>query len=239
MPTGTGWNKATMSRRRYDAVFIDFYGTITAGDRQAVEETCAVVVRDLGLSMQPATLAETWGRRFFAALDAAHDGSFRNLYELECETLVETVGPLAGAFDPRPFVSRLKNYWAAPSLHPDSRAALDAVDAPLCCVSNADTEDVRAAVALHDLPLPHIVTSEQARSYKPHAGIFERALKQVDAPPERVIHVGDSLHSDVAGAQALGITAVWVCREGRIFDVGEARPDHKISSLTELGSLLR
>ena len=222
----------------YEALFIDFYGTITAGDKRAVEETCQVVVNELALTIEAQELSVRWGERFFAALDGANDGAFRNLFELERETLIETVAPMAGPFNPVPFIQHLKNYWAAPALQPEAVRALDSLDVPTCCVSNADTQDVLAAVERHGIRFDCVVTSEDARSYKPHAGIFRRALELMDVRPERVMHVGDSLHSDVGGAKPLGITTTWICREERIFDVGEARPDHKISSLLDLGPLL-
>ena len=37
--------------------------------------------------------------------------------------------------------------------------------------------------------------------------------------PRRVIHVGDSLHSDVGGAKTIGLLTGWLCREDRILDV--------------------
>lgn len=227
-----------MSNRRYDALFIDFYGTITTGDKQAVERTCRLVVEELGLTMPAPELAVVWGQRFFAALETANDGAFRNLFELERETLLETVEPMVGPFDPVPFVKHLKHYWADPTLQPETLEALNALDIPICCVSNADTEDIVIAVETLGVPLDRIITSEDARSYKPDGGIFRRALAAMEVSPERVMHVGDSLHSDVGGAALLGITTAWICREDRIFDVGEAKPDHKISSLLELRELL-
>lgn len=227
-----------MADQRYDVLFIDFYGTVTAGDRHAVEQTCHLVVDGLGLDTPAEELAIVWGRCFFAALETTNDGAFRNLFELECETLVETVEPIAGPFDPVPFVRHLKQYWASPTLHPEAATVLKALEIPICCVSNADTEDVLAAVEAHGLRFDCIVTSEDARSYKPHAGIFRKALVEMQAAPDRVMHVGDSLHSDVGGAKPLGIRTTWVCREDRIFDVGQSRPDHEICSLLELASLL-
>jgi HAD superfamily hydrolase (TIGR01549 family) len=44
---------------------------------------------------------------------------------------------------------------------------------------------------------------------KPHAAIFEHALDALGVAPEETVMVGDSLRADVAGAQALGMTAVW------------------------------
>jgi 2-haloacid dehalogenase len=230
--------QVSMPGKRYDALFIDFYGTITTGDKRAVEETCRLVVHELSLTLSPPELAVAWGRRFFTALETANDGAFRTLFELERETLIETVGPSVGPFDPVPFVRHLKGYWADPTLQPEARAALGALDLPICCVSNADTEDILSAAEKHGLRFAAVVTSEDAHSYKPHAGIFRTALARLGVAPSRVMHVGDSLHSDVGGAQALGITTTWICREERIFDVGEARPDHNIRSLLELKSLL-
>ncbi|MFH0981407.1 MAG: HAD family hydrolase, partial [Planctomycetota bacterium] len=146
--------------------------------------------------------------------------------------------PSVGPFDPVPFVRQLKQYWAAPALQPESLEALTAIDLPICCVSNADTEDVLAAAERHGLRFHRVVTSEDARSYKPHPTIFQKALAEMGVSPGHVMHVGDSLHSDVGGARPLGIATTWICREERIFDVGEAYPDHKISSLLELKSLL-
>ncbi len=226
-----------MADQKYDVLFIDFYGTITTGDKRAVEQTCRMVVEELGLTMPAPELAIVWGRRFFEALETANDGAFRNLFKLEVETLVETVEPMIGKFDPLPFVRHLKRYWAAPALQPEAHEALEALDLPVCCVSNADTEDIVAAAKLHGLRFDGMVTSEDARSYKPDAGIFRRALAEMGVGPERVMHVGDSLHSDVGGANPLGITTTWICRDERIFDVGEAQPTHKIKSLLELGSL--
>lgn len=53
---------------------------------------------------------------------------------------------------------------------------------------------------------------------KPDPAPFERALSALDVDPDRALHVGNSLSSDVAGAQAAGIDAVWL-------DDGTTDPD--------------
>lgn len=222
----------------YDALLIDFYGTIAAGDRHAVERTCACVVADLRLDLSPPELAITWGKRFFAEIEVANHDRFLNLYDCEAKTLVETLRPLAGEIDPRPYCNLLKQYWSGPELHPESLEALAGIDLPICCVSNADTDDIRAAMKRYGLQFDALITSEDVRCYKPDRRIFEKALEAVGANPQRAMHVGDSLHSDIGGAAALGIATAWVCRDDRIFDAGESVPDHKIGSLMELQGLL-
>ena len=54
---------------------------------------------------------------------------------------------------------------------------------------------------------------------KPHPAAFEAALASLGVPPSRVLHVGDSLLHDVAGAHAAGVDSLFVAggiREERI-----------------------
>ena len=54
---------------------------------------------------------------------------------------------------------------------------------------------------------------------------------------DEVLHVGDSLHADVAGARAAGIAAVWVNRRGRPVPDG-MDPASVISDLADLTAKL-
>ena len=72
---------------------------------------------------------------------------------------------------------------------------------------------------------------------KPDPRIFEVALREADCEPWELLHVGDSLESDVAGAKAAGSKAAWL---NRSFDArdGSAEPDLEIRSLLELDEIL-
>lgn len=67
---------------------------------------------------------------------------------------------------------------------------------------------------------------------KPSAEPFHRALEALGASPERAVHVGNSLESDVAGARAAGLTTVWL-RNGE-GPPSDHEPDHTIDTLGEL-----
>lgn len=45
---------------------------------------------------------------------------------------------------------------------------------------------------------------------KPAADIFQRALARLELLPDEVVHVGDHLEDDVAGAAAVGMKTVWM-----------------------------
>ena len=78
-----------------------------------------------------------------------------------------------------------------------------------------------------------LVTSAAVGVAKPAAGIFERALELAGTRPDEVIHVGDSLENDVAGARAVGIRPVLVARDG-----GAPADVESVRSLAELPPLL-
>ncbi len=227
--------------RRFDAVLIDFYGTISAGDRHAVQHACERVVEAFDLPVPAAEFAVSWGERFFTAVETSNGPAFRTLRDCETATLEATIRSFTNGttpIDPEPYVRDLDTYWRDPPLHDDVDEFFRLVEVPVCCVSNADTEPLMAAIARHKLPFDVVMTSEEARSYKPDSNIFQRALDALGVPAGRTLHIGDSLHSDVAGAAAVGITTVWIRREDRIHDIGTCQPDRTISRLTELRGIL-
>jgi putative hydrolase of the HAD superfamily len=70
---------------------------------------------------------------------------------------------------------------------------------------------------------------------KPSSDPFEAALGALSARPDRSYYVGNSLHSDVAGANAAGMRSVWLtdaeadARAARLTE-----PDHVVSGLEAL-----
>lgn len=221
-----------------DGVFLDMYGTVTTGDRATVEAVCAAVIRDTGVPGSARELAVTWGERFFAAMDATNGDHFETLLQIEARTLRETMSARGVAVDPTPYVARLTAYWRDPPLQPEVREFLGVFRLPICIVSNADRADLEAALARHRLTTAGLVTSEDVRSYKPDPRIFEAALELTGWRRERVLHVGDSLHSDVGGARRAGLRSGWVNRAHRIHDIGTDRPDHEFENLLDLHALL-
>lgn len=70
-------------------------------------------------------------------------------------------------------------------------------------------EDLRILGLLDYFDPRHMAVSGDLGIRKPNSAIFLHALNALHVFPEQAIMVGDSLRSDVAGAQKLGIFAVW------------------------------
>ena len=72
---------------------------------------------------------------------------------------------------------------------------------------------------------------------KPDRGLFRIALDRAGCAPHQLLHVGDSLANDVAGANGAGARSVWLNRTGRANDTPHV-PDNEIASLSDLGTIL-
>jgi len=71
---------------------------------------------------------------------------------------------------------------------------------------------------------------------KPDPEPFEVALSELGVEPDRAVHVGDSLSSDVAGAHAAGLRSVWVPAEEGVEP--DPEPHYRFPSLSPLCSSL-
>ena len=70
---------------------------------------------------------------------------------------------------------------------------------------------------------PVVTYSEEVGEEKPLNEVFAVALGRHGARAEQAVHVGDSPHADVVGAQRAGIRPVLVDRQGRYRDVDVER----------------
>jgi HAD superfamily hydrolase (TIGR01662 family) len=104
----------------------------------------------------------------------------------------------------------------------------------LGCVTNtlADGTAIRAMLRNHGFEeLMHsIVVSADEGWRKPHASLFEKALRELDVSSDEAIFVGDSPLHDIGGAQAVGMRAVltrqYVARPTEGLAVADATIEH-------------
>ncbi len=82
-----------------------------------------------------------------------------------------------------------------------------------------------------------VVFSQDHGIEKPDPRIFQIALKKAGCTERQLLHVGDSLENDVAGASGAGVKSVWLNRD-RAENSANISPDHEISSLSELLDLV-
>ena len=81
----------------------------------------------------------------------------------------------------------------------------------------------------------HIQVEGDVGFGKPDAEAFQHALSSLDARPQETWMVGDNLLADIAGAQRVGIQAIWIDPHGSGLDTSEGIvPNRIVESLDEL-----
>lgn len=113
------------------------------------------------------------------------------------------------------------------------------------CSNFSHTATARAVLGRAGL-LEHfdvVVVSEDVGLRKPLAAIFAAVADALALAPEEILHVGDDLAADVAGAAAVGQRTAWVTRRVKDPDAALAaytgpKPDYRIADLDELDRLV-
>jgi putative hydrolase of the HAD superfamily len=111
-------------------------------------------------------------------------------------------------------------------LYDDALPTLDAVRAcglKVGLLSNS-ARDLDEFVAHHGLSVDAVLTSRAHGKTKPHETIFRRMLELLDVQPPEAVMVGDTIEDDVEGAEAVGMLAILLDREGR-YPERQALPD--------------
>ncbi|MFB0557503.1 MAG: HAD family hydrolase [Candidatus Bathyarchaeia archaeon] len=81
------------------------------------------------------------------------------------------------------------------------------------------------------------VFSNEVGFCKPHRAMFEASFNELGVKPHEAVHVGDLLHTDVAGAKAMGMKAIWV----KTMDLPGAvkwKPDYEVTELPQVVAIL-
>ena len=84
----------------------------------------------------------------------------------------------------------------------------------------------------------HIIIGGQEPEEKPALSIFNKALKLANCQAHEVVHIGDSLASDIAGANNSGITSVWIQHQQTLDAELEITPHHTLLHPSEIPALI-
>jgi 2-haloacid dehalogenase len=124
---------------------------------------------------------------------------------------------------------------------PDTVAALTRLSRRyhLAIISNTDDDLFDITRCYLPLQFDNVTTAQQAQCYKPGLKIFRLALGKANVPPNRILHVGQSIYHDVQPAKSLGLSTVWVNRPSPRAGVGAVKqavgqPDLQVSDLESL-----
>jgi HAD superfamily hydrolase (TIGR01549 family) len=170
--------------------------------------------------------------------------SLRRFVALAERLGLEDAGDLAQSWTSIHMAS-IREALTVPSHHESVLAAL-AIEYRLGLCSNfSHAETAREILDESGLGrhLTGVVVSEEVGLRKPRPEIFAAVAESLGLASEEILHVGDSLRADVAGAAASGMRTVWLTRrigdpEGELADFDGRAPDFALEDLMDLPVLL-
>lgn len=196
------------------AVFLDAGGVLVLPRRDLV---AAAVYQASGIEIDPANVPAA----HYAVVHRLDRGDAGSYFELLC---AELGVPPARSSEAIASLEQLGDrarsdevLWSEPTPHAlTTIIALAAAGISVLVVSNSDgyaEDNLRAAAICQPGPGPgaaiaSVIDSTLVGVAKPDPGIFHLALGKAHATSDSVVHVGDMLSTDVAGARAAGIEPV-------------------------------
>ena len=119
---------------------------------------------------------------------------------------------------------------------PDLLVAAEGASLPVALLTNSAQAPTEVKLEALDLAgrFDVVVTTDTLGFGKPDPRVYLEACRLVGVEPGRVVCIGDNLEWDVLGAEAAGLRAVWLDREGR----GTSEPVASVRALDELTAVL-
>jgi 2-haloacid dehalogenase len=193
---------------RFDAITFDVYGTLIDWETGLVD-AFRPVLEARGVELD----ADALLARYALHEAAAEAGPYRRYRDVLAAGLVGVcaeVGIEPTAAETAAFGGSVAN-WPA---FPDTAAALARLAGRyrLGVITNCDDDLFAASLPRLGVTFGWAVTAEQVGAYKPDERNFEVALGRIGLPPDRILHVAQSLYHDHVPAGRLGLTSVWIDR---------------------------
>jgi 2-haloalkanoic acid dehalogenase type II len=129
----------------------------------------------------------------------------------------------------------MESWQPFPDTVPALRAAQDA-GLRLWIISNTDRAIIEHSLRHLEIDFDGVTVAEDCRTYKPSTAPFKQALKEIDAPPDEILHVAFGFKYDIGPAQQIGLQTAWVNRKQETAP-GAERPDHEWKDLWPLAGV--
>ena len=196
------------------AFFLDFYGTVVHEYVEVIKKITDIIYRT-GKVNDKSEIGTFWWNDFQNMVNNSQGDTFETQRVLEEKSLKHTLQHFCSSADYLELSKLMFEHWIHPPIFEESKSFFEHSPIPIYIVSNIDTCDILKAIKYHDLNPISVFTSEDAKAYKPRKELFQLALKKTRLNANEVIHIGDSISSDIKGASALNIKALWINRFGK------------------------
>ncbi len=213
----------------------DCYGTLIQWD-EGLKETAARVIGARRADADPDAIVEPYDQHESELEKNAPFKTFRQLAPAAFRTALGELGVDATEEDGRTLLDAISSFIPFPDTL-DTLAALKAGGFRIALISNTDDDLIAGNVAQLGGHVDHVVTAEQARSYKPSRLIFEHARSALGIDYDQMVHVCASPGLDHAAARDQPFRCVWIDRDTYRKPLADYTADETLPTLTGLPDL--
>lgn len=196
------------------AVFIDYTGTIITEGGKDAEEFLARVCKNSDMKNPRDLLKYWWG--LIKEGEATYGGE---TYITEDEIVDKSLERCVKEIHLQENLDELhvlcQRFWMYAPFFDDVKEFFKKCPYPIYIISNNGEKYIAEAMKVNDISLAGIVSADLVNAYKPHPALFKKALEISGCNADEVVHIGDSIISDVEGATAVGIKAILLDRENK------------------------
>ena len=98
----------------------------------------------------------------------------------------------------------------------------------LAVLSNVDDELFATSAEKLEVDFDFVITAQQLGCYKPSESFFRQVIELMELPKNKILHTAQSLFHDIAPAQRLGLSTVWMNRRSQSTGFGATPESHVI-----------
>ena len=198
------------------AIFVDFYGTLVEEDDKVVSSIVDNVVNKSNKkSINHNDVGQFWWKEFVSLCNIHNGKNFKLQKEIEYISLKSTALKFESEINVENELEKQFEYWKKPMIFSDSLFFLEKIQFPVVIVSNIDRNEIIEAIDYIKIGVKNIITSEDTLYYKPNENMFKIAMKRNNLSANEIIHIGDSISSDILGANNVNIKSIWLNRNGK------------------------
>ena len=223
-------------------VIFDMFNTIAQDGTELWRQTFAAIIQEQQLDTTPEVLRHAWdyGAGNFRDRRTAPGAPFISYLDGWADAFAAAFDELNLNGDARAASQKSIDYLGTRPLYPEAVEALSILGQTrrLAVVSNADDAYLNPVVDRIPVSMGAVISSEALRCYKPDRRLFDAAVNQLGVHPSECAYVGDRQFEDVMGSRSVGMTAIWINRQGIPADPDLPTPDAEIRDLLELPDVL-
>lgn len=201
------------------AIFLDYTGTMVREDGDDTKKLIDFFMTNSDLNQPTEAVSMVWRLVKKYEMDSYLD-SFLTEDEIVDEIIrvCEEKYHLHGDF--AYLHATWQESWIHAPLFDDVRPFFEQCPYPIYVITNDGERYLRKSMEEKGLAPAGLISAETVKAYKPHKEIFEEALKVAGCDKNEVVHIGDSVQSDIVGAENAGIKGILLNRRNETIDSG-------------------